>query len=64
MIKRDRKITIECEICGRQFKFFVNGIDWQNYMFEPETKSAKEWFPYLDEEEIEVIETGICSECY
>ena len=63
MIKKDKKVTVSCAICGRGFDIFVDSGSFSDYMENTETKSAKEYFPHLIQEEVELLETGICENC-
>ena len=68
MIKRDKKVTIECDVCGRVFDIFVNELDWDNHKLHHSLDSlgnaSKTDFPYLTEEELELISVGICKNCF
>lgn len=65
MVKRDKKITIECDICGRVFDIFVNELDWDNNKLHYSLGNAsKTDFPYLTKEELELISIGICKNCF
>jgi len=63
VIKKDKKVTVSCAICGRKFDIFVDSGSFSDYIENMEAKSAKEYFPNLDQEEVELLETGICENC-
>jgi len=63
MRKKDRKISISCIVCHRCWEFYVNSEDFGQYIDENPCTDPKSLFPYLNDEEIELLETGICSNC-
>lgn len=72
MVPRNKKITIICEICKNKFQFFVNEESYREYInetqnggeiYRSQNKSAKELFPHLMSEDIDLIETNICKNC-
>ncbi len=64
MLVKDKIVHIKCDICRRNFPIFVNENSWAMFNNQNDyDKSTKELFPHLLNEEINVLETGICDEC-
>lgn len=64
---RDCKITVQCSVCKKKYSFFVNEEDYEEYLDQivnqRQARSAIEFFPHLMNEEIDLLETNICSDC-
>lgn len=64
MIKKDKEIEITCAFCKRTYKFFVRNEDYEEYVNNHEpNRDPRELFPYLMEEEIDLMESNICENC-
>lgn len=63
MVPRDLKLIVTCEICKKEYSFYVNEDAYQEFISEENDKFAAELFPHLMDEEIDLIETNICENC-
>ena len=66
MKSRDTEFEVECSICGRSFKYQVNSEDLKNFktygIMQMEMNNM-ELFPYLEDDDINLIITEICNNC-
>ena len=66
MKSRDTKFEVECSICGRSFEFQVNSEDLENFktygIMQMEMNNM-ELFPYLEDDDINLIITNVCNNC-
>jgi len=66
MRSRDTEFEVECSICGRNFKYQVNSEDLENFktygIMQMEMNNM-ELFPYLEDDDINLIITEICNNC-
>ena len=60
---RNYNVKIQCELCGREYSFFVNKENYDEFLSQKNYQSTAEIFPYLMDEEIDLLETKICSDC-
>jgi len=63
MLVRDTVLNIECVICENNFKIKVHKKGYKKYL-ERNYINLKNIFPYLTYDEIELIETDTCKECF
>jgi hypothetical protein len=58
---RNYKILTTCHLCGSHNEIFVNSDDYTNYLAGQHAQHA---FPYLNEEERELIISRTCPGCW
>lgn len=64
MKRRDSIVEIECTICERIFSIQVNEEDYKNFSESDLQKiEMEQLFPYLNDEETNLMITGICDHC-
>ena len=54
-------IIRKCPMCGKLQTLIVNKYDYEKWQ---RGELVQKCFPYLSPKEREVLETGICSECW
>ena len=62
--KRSHIVQIECVHCGKSIVTAVAREDWNEYYSPDNTRYIRDVFPYLSDEEREMMLSNICPECW
>ncbi len=62
MLEKSEMLRLSCEICSRNFTIKVDKKGCKKYVSNDYT-DLKQVFPYLTDDEIDLIETNVCKEC-
>lgn len=54
--------TIQCRVCGKKYDITFDDKDMNRYLFK--AANIQNAFPYLTDDERELILSGICGHCY
>jgi hypothetical protein len=64
MNHRDATIEIECILCGRVFTIQVNKEDYEKFSENDlQEIEMEQLFPYLNDEEANLLVTQVCENC-
>ena len=59
--KEEFEVSVRCPICGEYHSVFVERMDFYAWA---KGKSPQLAFPYLSDEEREIVISGICQSCW
>ena len=61
--ERNVTLVVKCEVCGEYHELAVTEESFLEYM-SPNRRHIQDIFPYLSNEERELLISGTCSKCW